>query len=535
MALRLVPQPAALALAALFSLVYAPGAHAQADPVLFSGDPAPGGGSDFFDFSISGLEAAINNLGHVGFSSDFTDASGAGGVFRATTSALPVDPIIRIARSGEATPSGAVFNGIGGSTSINDAGIVAFFSTTSTGHGIFVGDGVTRSEVMRQGQLEPGGDGTLYFLGTGLAINNPGQVAFSGGLSGTNGGGSDDQAIYRWDGVGQPLVQIVRKGDNAPGAGTFTGTAFQASQVFNEPTMNDAGQVAFTAAIVGSADSFDNGIFLGNGTTITQIARRGEAVPGGGGTFFNLSTPALNNAGHAAFTANYLSNSNWDGVFRGNGSITTAIAKTGDPAPDGSGLLRDTFSNHVALNDAGQVAFITAITPNPGGQVRTGLFRGDGSVGGLDLIVREGMNSPDGDGVFSSIGSAGAFAMNEAGQILFTAGLDIDPNNVTPTEEFGLFLHDDDLGLLKVIRQNDPFLGSTVTNFYFAGNTVGRYHPDERSGLNDLGQVAFVFSLQDGRTGLAVWSIPEPATFTTFALFATLALLLRARRPASSQ
>jgi hypothetical protein len=533
--LNRVARPAlvvAAAVAVFGGTTPAAGQAGQAEPILFNGDPAPPAGSDLFSFGVPSLKASINNAGEVAFDSDFEDATGADGVFRATSSVLPVDPITRIVRTGEPTPAGdGTFNGVASaSPSMNNAGVVAFYATTSTGHGIFVGDAATRSEVMRLGQTEPGGDGTLYSLATGLAINASGQVAFSAGLLGTNGGTGDNQAIYRWNGPAQPLVPIVRKGDSAPGAGTFTGTAFQASQAFAEPVMNNAGQVAFSAAIVNPADGFDNGLFIGNGTEITQIARRGAAVPGGGGTLFNFSAPALNNAGQAAFAANYLSNSNWDGVFRGDGTTTTPIAKTGDPAPDGSGLLRDAFGSPVALNDAGQVAFVTSITPNPGGQIRAGLFRGDGTPGGLDMIAREATPSPDGDGVFSSVGSAGAFAMNEGGQLVFTAGLDIDPNNVTPTEEWGLFFHDDDLGVVKIVRQNDPFLGSTVTDFDFAGNSTASHLPDGRTGLNDPGQVAFTFALADGRVGLAVWSIPEPGAALATGAAACLAIARRRRR-----
>jgi hypothetical protein len=503
----------------------------QAKPILFSGDPALGGGSDFFSFT-TGLDATINNSGQVGFGS--VVQFGKDGVFRATASTSSVVlPIVQIARTDDPTPSndGTFWVTSSRPPSMNDAGTVAFYSTlfgaSSAGHGLYVGNGPTRTEIMRDGQMEPGGDGKLYFQSAGLAINTPGQVAFAGSLFETSGGGNDDEAIYRWDGPGLPLVPVVRKGDSAPTAGTFTGTAGQAAQVFAEPTMNDFGQVAFSAAILGSADSFDNGLFIGNGTTITQVARRGQFMPGGGEQFDNFSAPALNNPGHVAFAANYFGNSNWDGVFRSNGTTTTTIARTGDLVPDGSGTLVDAFDNHVALNDAGQATFVSVIAPTGGGSPMTGLFRGDGTVGGLRVIAREEIPSPDGDGSFSFL--QGTFAMNEAGQVAFTAGLDIDPTNVTPTEEFGLFFHDDDHGLIKIIRQNDPFLGSTVTNFDFAGNSTNVHLPRERTGLNDLGQVAFTFALADGRVGLAVWSIPEPGTVTAMALVTGLMILRRRR------
>ena len=511
-------------------------ADGQAKPILFSGDPAPGGGSDFFEFG-TGLGAAINNAGQVAFASDFTDASGADGVFRATLSTLPVTPIERIVRTNEPTPSGVGTFRDNSSASLNDAGTVAFFSSLLPGGaGIFLGNGTTRTEVMRQGQFAPGGDGKLDFLdylGTGLALNSSGQVAFAANLYETDGGNADNEAIYRWDGAAQPLVQIVRRGDNAPGVGQFGPTSNQLTQ------MNDAGQVAFTVSITAGVDGFDNGVFIGDGVTITEVARRDGAVPGGGPeAWANFSAPALNNAGHVAFHANYQNTSTGGvegGIFRGDGTTTTPIARFAQSLPDDSGSFAN-FSERIAFNDAGQTTFVSSIAPPPGGVVRTGLFRGDGTVGGLDIIAREGEAAPDGDGVFSYLGLQGAntslagpFAMNQAGQIVFTAAMDVDPGNGTGGfDEYGLFFHDDEFGLSKIIRDNDPFLGSTVIDFGFAG-----FRPDEQSGLNDLGQVAFTFALADGRRGLAVWSIPEPGAFGGMTIAATTAALRRRRRSAA--
>ena len=115
----------------------------------------------------------------------------------------------------------------------------------------FFVDATTGPElVAREGQVEPGGDGTLFFRsGVHAPLNSGGSIAFSGSLLGTSGGGSDDEAIYRWDGTGSPLVEIVRKGNAPPnGNGTFTGTAFQASQAFADPSMNSTGVVVFQAS-----------------------------------------------------------------------------------------------------------------------------------------------------------------------------------------------------------------------------------------------------------------------------------------------
>jgi hypothetical protein len=71
-----------------------------------------------------------------------------------------------------------------------------------------------------------------------------------------------------------------------------------------------------------------------------------------------------------------------------------------------------------------------------------------------------------------------------------------------------------------VISTGDALDGSTVTGLGF-----------DTDGVNDANQLAFLATLADGRQGIYVVSVPEPATAAGLGSFAGAALLRRRRRP----
>ena len=270
---------------------------------------------------------------------------------------------------------------------MNASGTVGFsasYTPTSIqgvlGSGVLRGNGSSVVEFVHNGLLPPEGNG--YFDGfANYGINDAGQMLFRGNLGGASGGGDDDTGFYRGDGVG--IVRIVRQGQAVPvGGGKF-------DFLDTNPAMNNLGQVAFGSSLIDTAQN--NGMFLGSGGAITQIARRGQAVPLGVGTFSSFGSPAI--------------------------------------------------------NDAGQVAFIA-----------------------------------------------------------FTEGA-----GVTSSNDGGLFLYDSVAGIVKVAREGDSLLGSTITKVQFAES--GRNNVDGLRGLNELGQVAYDFTLADGRRGIAIGTVVALPTF----------------------
>lgn len=326
------------------------------------------------------------------------------------------------------------------------------------------------------------------------SINAGGTVTFAATL---DGGG---QSVFT--GNGGALTTIATTGP------VFTGFA----PPFG-PGINDAGTVAFFATTARGA-----GVFSSNGGAATTIAATGATFTafsapvsidsagtvafqgllvgggsriatgsGGAATIYasvagigeNLGPPKLADDGTARFT----------GVIGGVNAIFTGDG-VGAPTPiyATSGAFAS-FIPPVTANQAGIVAFVGS---TDGGQV--GVFRGDG--GPADVIA-------DGDDFISFSANV---AINATGVVAFSAS--------TATVS-GIFLGPD-VDTDAVIRIGDPLFGSTVSQ-------LGFY----RDGLNDAGQLAFFYRLDDGRIGVAradpAESVPAPpsALLLAVGLFAT--------------
>jgi hypothetical protein len=391
------------------------------------------------------------------------------------------------------------------------------------------------------------------------SINESGQVSFIADLYDTLGAAADDTGAFRGDGT--TLIQYAREGQASPdGNGAF-------GFGLGEQALNNAGEISCRVVLTDASPGTNEAIFRADGTTLEKIARGGQDAPGVGEKFvqFDYST-SINDAGHVAFAAY---TSNVSGIFRGDGTSVTLIARSNQMAPDGNGRYAGTPSYSTRLNDLGQAAFFANFNNTLGGaNDNTGILRGDGAS--LVLIVRKGQMAPDGHGAFSDftgLGFTAPAALNDLGQVAFdarltgTAGGNSDDYGIFrsdgatlvqivregqaapdgngrfdlrsrpalngagqvafdavlagtsggTSDDMGIFFFDDALGLLQVARKGDLFLGSTIIALSFA--PPDRWG-DEGSGLNESGvpRVAYFFRLADSREGIAIWSpIPEPA------------------------
>ena len=93
-------------------------------------------------------------------------------------------------------------------------------------------------------------------------------------------------------------------------------------------------------------------------------------------------------------------------------------------------------------------------------------------------------------------------SFNNRGQVAFLADL-FDTNS--STDNTAIYFYDDVHGLLQVAREGDSLAGGTIRQLTFTGNYT---EIGSRSGLNDSGQVAFGFRLDDFSKGVAVWTPP---------------------------
>ncbi len=192
---------------------------------------------------------------------------------------------------------------------LNDAGDVVFEAelegpgvTSSNDRGLWL---VTRTGDLvllgREGDLAPDpivpGARFRDFIAP-ATLNNSGTAAFEAILTGPGIDNSNNEVFYAGTASGG-LAPIVREGDPAPGLpGLSIGDPQNFSGGLRYISLNDAGEVAFTARVTGPGVSFSNNEALYSGTpgNLTVVLREGEAPPPGlPGTAINTigDTPEL--------------------------------------------------------------------------------------------------------------------------------------------------------------------------------------------------------------------------------------------------
>jgi hypothetical protein len=240
------------------------------------------------------------------------------------------------------------------------------------------------------------------------------------------------------------------------GRGIFTGpdpdfdtVADDTGPVFGDfhwPSIADDGTVAFGA--ITPFGSF--GIFTGDDPATDTVADES-------GPFTEpIFVPAINAEGTVAFYAEL--DAGGGGIFTGDDPVTDTVADA-----SGSYALFD----FPAINDDGTVIF--RATLDAGGE---GIFRGPSAT--ADRIVGTG-------GPYAGFSG---YAINGAGTVVFGATLDAGG--------LGLFTGPSPAND-KVIAVGDALFGSTVS-----------FVDILRECLNDNGEVAFLYELADGRSGIAV-------------------------------
>ena len=282
---------------------------------------------------------------------------------------------------------------------------------------------------------------------------------------------------------------VVFTGDQVPGeinGVTFTG--------FSPPSLNASGQTAFIAGLAGDVVNLTNnsGVYSGDSGILTQVARRGDQVPGADiGVVFNFfNLPTLTDSGQTGFTASLTGTgvdyNNDNGIYRGGSGTVTEIAREGSQVPGASNGVMFAFTgfNPPVFNESGQVAFITSLTGNEvTADNDTAIYR-DNASGILSLVAREGGLPPNADDgvVFTSFQTP---MLNASGQITFRATITPDVSGVS------------DQGIYSESS-------GSLTSFVLAGDQVPGLADDVVFNdfnfpipLNSLGQTAFLSSFLD--------------------------------------
>jgi hypothetical protein len=388
----------------------------------------------------------------------------------------------------------------------------------SAGEAIYLGSGGPLELVAERGQAAPRTAGTFTTFVTGQ-LNDEGDAVFRAPVRVGNNAFADN-AIFLFS--GGTLTNLVKLNDDLPGPGGVAN--------LGEPVLNDEGHVAFTATLGGSGVGFDNnsGLYVTSaGSAILEVAREGEPAPLAGNVTYGqprLVARGLNDGGQIAFAAPLQSPvgpSLDSGLFvGGGGAAAQLVARFGDAAPDSNGTFNefDFFDTLASMTDTGQVLFNASFSGTTGGSSDdTGFF--SGLAGGpIQTIAREGGITPRGDATFGQLANTDDNAFNSLGQVAIVA--DVDGPGGSGSNEAGLFFWDPTDGLTTIARTGDTLDGGIITSMSLGLESV-----------NDSGSVAFGYELDDGRFGVAVWTIPEPASATALlGLAVACSLGMRPRR-----
>ena len=321
---------------------------------------------------------------------------------------------------------------------------------------------VRHTIIAASGEAAPAGGNYGNFLNT-ISLNARGQVAFDVLL-----GGPSTSGVFVSNGTTTSTIALG--GNPDPAAGNFF--------FVSAPWITTSGDVIFNAG---------TGIFRGNGTTNVPLVQDGDPAPGGGsfvagGTGFNA-----NSRGLITFKTFVNGGSATEGVFRNDGSHTTAIALDGTPSPTGGTFL---FFSSPVIDEIGRVAFYAGTI---GGSADFGIYGGDGET--TNTIFAANQTAPGGR-TFVDFSDP---IMNKHGQVLVVGQFD---------NGSGLFLHDG-LDAVAIAQSGDPTpIGGTYSSFF--GPLT----------LNDRGQTAFGARLTGGRSGIFRG---DRATVTPIALRGTAA------------
>jgi hypothetical protein len=213
------------------------------------GDATPIGGTFSGIFPDTWATPAINDNGDVLFISDVSGGSSPRALFLYQAAN---QSIVKIAAVNDASPLGGTLTAVGPG-SINNAGTVVFLASTDGAQpsDILMWQGSVVTKYVAVGDPAPGGgvfnfigtesfgylDGTMIPSGPVPAINESGQIAFRGYVSGGTVAGGEllsQNGVHEW---------MARAGDSAPGGGTYLD--------FEAPLLNNAGEIAWFSDISG--------------------------------------------------------------------------------------------------------------------------------------------------------------------------------------------------------------------------------------------------------------------------------------------
>lgn len=445
--------------------------------IIQTGDALPGGIGTYSGF-VGGHQFG---LGQYAFSHTISTSPQDSAIITASLSGIQT-----VVRTGDLVPGGGSF--LGGQVNfIQPNGTTAITATLSGTGGtnndtaLFLSSPGGLVEIARE-DTPVGGGFTLGNLqgGTTRPVRDgAGNVYFSAPLNGLSGA----NAIVR--GNGTLLDVLVKSGDDAAGNGQFV--------AFSPHHVSSTGNLVFSALLDGtSGGATDNrGVYRHNSNGLTEIIRKGAAVPDNNGTFNLFTDVHVNDAGQVGFLADGINgttggNTDREGVFFHDGNQLRQLVRTGQTAPDNDGVLANLELSD--MNEQGSV-----LVRSTGSKTSLGLSSGASRLlmhdqTSLRQLAATG-DAADQGGFF---GSFFEVDINDNNLVMYTSTLSLTPGG--PAGVAGVFLTDG-IETIRAVGPNDNLGGSTVQSVFSAAGT-----------LNEHGQFTFGASLTGGSNFVGVYT-----------------------------
>ena len=362
--------------------------------------------------------------------------------------------------------------------SLNNSGQVTFYAAYNSSQSLQgwfatgVSAGGTASTLLKVGTTDPAHSGNSFYDLSGsssLSLDNNGRTVFSArsrppGFAGTAG------VLYSTSISGAPITLVQDTGTAAPnGLGSFNALIV--------PQGTDDGGVAFIGSAQGAGSS-------------TSTFRRTSA----GGV---IQASSENNGALRAFatdrTTGAIAVANQSGITSSGAAAPTAlsslpfIARISLTAPGTGGGTYVGFNGGIGNNGTGDVSFVA--TTRLSGNDKDGLFRYNASDGSTSLLAQVGQQIPGMSAgiIFKTMDTPG---LSREGTTFFQA----QAGTLFGSGTSGLYGAAANGDLTKFVAVGDALFGSTLQSFFWSG----------QAGVNDQGQAAFGYVLDNGERGIAL-------------------------------
>jgi hypothetical protein len=396
-------------------------------------------------------------------------------------------------------------------------------SGSSPNYGYFTDRSGTLAPIVLNGQVAPPFlQGITYTALNPLnpwsqseVVDGAGRLAFTGTISHSGPLMIDeinDDGLYMETGAG--LVEIAREGDMA-GFEDYVFTANFNTMPFGATAMNDQGVLLVKTQIDAPGKPAQHALHLASGGLYGPAVIGGTLAPGTSDFFTGFDKAAINNAGQLAFEAGLLgpgaSSSNNQGIWTGLPGALQLLAREGDHAPGtATGVVFSDALSEVnplpIINGAGKVLFEHGLS-GPGVTSANDIGLWAGTPGNVALVIREGDPLPSvGPGVTLNFFVGDEPTLNAAGQTVFQAAFGGAQAGI------GLFAQDASGALQLIVRDGQvislaPGVARTVETisaFSNTGNQDGR-----TSYFNDAGLLAFNVTFTDDTSAILVSDVVE--------------------------